>query len=340
MAILLAFVALYSAVGISVESASTKTNCDFVQPAKSCIQQSCVQSPCTMLCGLTAQYDTCQQSCDSRIGECDALNCVASRTCIQICSRSNCGNITSDAIDCTQTCSTGNCSTMACPHKSTKTCSQLSGKEMTCKANSCTQVCSDNYCQIACPNEGYNCTQTAVTADAAMECDRAVCQQGCTSNKEQCNMKCISSEVAGNCQQACVTSTCRSMTCESSNCTQGCVSGECNVTCPTGVKYCQQVAVQANVTMKCDANVCEQVCTTGNCSMTCSSSVKKCHQVCSSGNCLLQCDSENCMVDCFGKSMCINDSTNNKNNVATKSLHMWFSIFSFFGVAFITYTLG
>ncbi|CAH3137913.1 unnamed protein product, partial [Porites lobata] len=200
MAILLVFVALYSAVGISVESASTKTNCDFVQPAKSCIQQSCVQSPCTMLCGLTAQYDTCQQSCDSRIGECDALNCVASRTCIQICSRSNCGNITCDAIDCTQTCSTGNCSTMACPHKSTKTCSQLSGKEMTCKANSCTQVC-----------------------------------------------------------------------------------------------------------------------TTGNCSMTCSSSVKKCHQVCSSGNCLLKCDSENCMVDCFGKSMSINDSTNNKTNVATKS---------------------
>ena len=144
MAFLLLMVALLSTTGTFVYSASNKTNCNFMQNAKSCTQQSCVQSPCTMLCGLTTQYDDCQQLCGSRTGKCDTLKCLASNSCQQLCSQNNnCESLNCDAKNCVQFCTQANCSNMVC-HRTANSCSQGSGRKMICEANACTQICSTN----------------------------------------------------------------------------------------------------------------------------------------------------------------------------------------------------
>ena len=129
---LLLMIILLSATGTLVHSASNKTVCDFTPNGNSCLQNSCVQSPCTMLCGLKTNYVGCQQIC--RSSKCDALECRASDSCVQLCSQRNCGSMICDAKVCTQSCSSGNCSSMVCP-KTVNNCAQGSAKEMACEAN-------------------------------------------------------------------------------------------------------------------------------------------------------------------------------------------------------------
>ena len=191
MAFLLLMIALLSTTATFVYSASNKTNCDFMQTSKSCTQQSCMQSPCTMLCGFTTQ--------------CDTLQCSASSSCQQGRTENNCESLHCDTKNCVQFCTQANCSGIVCP-KTVNTCSQVSGRKMICEANAYTQVCNEKYCRMTCPVDGKNCTQQAIKAGAAMECDRSLCIQGCTS--DQCNMRCSSSASAGRCQQACTTSRC------------------------------------------------------------------------------------------------------------------------------------
>lgn len=91
--------ALLSATATLVHSVTNKTGCDSVQ-GNSCLQNSCAQSPCSMLCGLTTQYNRCEQNCHS--GICDSLRCRALDKCNQICLLSDCGSMTCDAKKCIQ----------------------------------------------------------------------------------------------------------------------------------------------------------------------------------------------------------------------------------------------
>ena len=283
-----------------------KTDCIFTSPDDHCKQFGCDFNPCTMLCGLTTQYDACSQSCHEN--RCDSLICRTSSQCRQMCpSASICGSITCDAEECDQFCGrSGNCNSMTCT-KTVKKCTQIQAREMTCEANACDQSCNKRECQMTCPVGGNNCKQVSTigaSASASMDCDRAVCDQGCYMGR--CNMTCQSSGVTtGSCKQFCSASTCESMVCNATNCSQVCFVGDCNMTCPFGVKSCTQEAHEKNVSMLCDGEVCKQVCSTGSCNMTCSANVKECHQICSSGKCIYKCDADKCKVEgCFDGSPC------------------------------------
>ena len=280
-------IALLSAINAFVNSASNKSHCDirYITPdGKWCTQnsKSCLPPPCTLLCGMSTQYNTCGQFCTQPSISCDILECRASQSCEQSCLRGNCGSMVCDANDCRQVCTSGNCSSMTCP-STVNSCVQLSASEMTCEADFCTQHCSQPECQMVCPAGSNNCTQgISIGASAAMECDRGVCEQVCF--KGRCNISCSSSVTTGRCEQRCLESKCEVMTCHATN--------------------CKQVARDGNLTMRCDGKVCEQACLSGDCNMTCSTSVKECHQICYSGKCLFSCDAEKCKVDCFGSSSC------------------------------------
>ena len=154
-------------------------DCDTKPNNNSCNQVSCAETPCTMQCGLKthAQYDTCGQiSLPSR---CDAFECRASEYCLQLCSLSNCGSLTCDAMACDQSCYMGNCSSLTCDKTSVR-CKQNSGSELTCEANACTQSCFREECRLTCPLGGANCTQEARESSADMKCDRNVCEQQCS----------------------------------------------------------------------------------------------------------------------------------------------------------------
>ena len=292
-------IALLFVIRTKVDSASNKTHCDTIRNNSICIQTSCLQSPCTLQCGLkTSQYDTCIQLCHS--GKCNAFECRASQRCLQHYVLNSFGSMSCYAKDCTQSCGLKNCNVMTCP-KTVNSCVQTSGREMTCEANICRQSCPKGGCRMACPIGGNNCTQAAVKGGAAMKCDRDVCEQLCTLG-ECSSMGCSSSVKTGKCQQLCTESKCESMTCGATKCNQTCSHGHCNMACSLGVKTCTQTGQLGNVTLQCDGDVCKQICKSGDCSMICSASVKECYQFCASGNCLYKCDAEICELTSLGGS--------------------------------------
>ena len=268
---LLLMVALLLVTGAVVDSASNKTNCDVMSNNSWCTQFSCVQPPCTMLCGLTSSYDVCEQDCNS--SRCNALECRSSKSCVQSCTSGTCEFMTCDAKKhCLQSCYNGTCRRFTCS-KTVKSCSQVSGSDMICEGDVCVQTCYHGVCRMTCPVGGTKCLQGSTKVVASMECDRGLCVQGCHDGR--CNMNCSSSVTAGSCDQRCRGS-CESMDCSARNCIQ--------------------VAYGKNAVLHCDGETCQQTCSTRseNCHMTCSASVKECHQICLSGKCLNKCDAEKC----------------------------------------------
>ena len=140
---LLFMMALLSVTATLVHSASNKTGCGFTQ-SNLCIQNSCVISPCSMLCGLTTQYNTLwikqmrrpEMSC---LGQVRSALFAEELWILYL----------KGAKHCSQACGVANCSSMTCPN-SVNRCEQLSARKMTCEANVCTQVCNENGCQMAC----------------------------------------------------------------------------------------------------------------------------------------------------------------------------------------------
>ena len=301
-----------------VDAASNKTNCDVIPNNSSCTQTSCVQPPCTMLCGLTSPYKVCRQLCHS--SRCNALECRASKSCLQLCRFVTCESMTCDAKDCTQSCFWGrNCSRMTCS-KTVKSCSQVSGSEMICEGDVCGQSCRDGRCHMTCPIGGTNCTQVSSKDGASMECNRGLCMQFCHDGR--CNMNCSSSVTAGLCHQTCGRDRCESMVCSATNCTQSLSSpggnttmqcegdvchqlshgGDSSLICPQGVKSCTQVAYERNVTLRCHGDVCQQVCFEGDCNLACLPGVTSCTQVAYEKNAVLHCDGETCQQTCSSDS--------------------------------------
>ena len=333
---LLLIIALLSVTATLVALASNKTNCDVIRNNGICIQTPCLQSPCTMQCGLATKYDICLQACHSN--KCDVLECRATERCQQTFVQNTFASMTCDAKDCSQSCSLGHCSSMRCL-KSVSSCVQTSGNKMSCEAVACTQSCPKGECQMICPLGGKTCAQAAMKGNALMECESGECEQHCIL-RGQCRMSCSSNLTTGSCHQVCNDSKCESMVCNTAKCTQicfrgdcemacpigaktciqtaqlgstslrcngelckqSCTNGDCNLVCPVGVKTCRQSATGGNVTMQCDGDVCKQSCTGGDCKMICSASVKECHQACSSerGNCHFNCKAEMCELTCLG----------------------------------------
>jgi len=76
---------LLSATGTSVGSIFNKTSCHHMPNAASCEQETWHQNgPLLMLCGLTTQYDICEQLCVTT-SQCNVLECRALDRCKQLC---------------------------------------------------------------------------------------------------------------------------------------------------------------------------------------------------------------------------------------------------------------
>lgn len=348
-------IAVLFATGTSVDSANNKTSCDETTNNTSCEQDIWRSSELSsMFCGLTTPYDNCKQLCyDS---QCDAIECRAPLKCDQSCYESHgCGSMTCDSKKCDQYCYPGVCNSMSCPN-TVENCEQRTARRMVCEADVCEQSCGymygTNKCHMTCRTGENACGQFGLTSsNALMECDRGVCDQQCGFGG-QCNMTCSSSATPGRCKQQCSWANCESMVCNATNCTQNCLFGECDMTCPLGVKTCTQNAYQdRGINMRCDGEVCKQICSNtggnGNCNMTCSKSVKECHQTCKEGSqCVFKCDAEKCKVeDCSKPSSCatvkptnsstnatINPTTSGKKGVrgAVPPLEIHFSVFALF----------
>ena len=322
--VLLTIVLLF-ATGTSVDSANNKTSCDKKPNNTSCEQDIWRSSELSsMFCGLTTSYDNCKQLCyDS---QCDIIECRASLKCDQSCYESQgCGAMTCDSKKCDQYCYPGVCNSMNCLN-TVDNCEQRTARRMVCDADVCEQICGYMYgrnkCHMTCRTRENACSQFGLTSsNAAMECDRGVCDQQCGIGG-QCNMTCSSSVTPGRCEQQCSWAKCELMVCNATNCTQNCLFGECDMTCPPGVKSCTQNAYHDDkvINMRCDGEVCKQICSKGNCNMTCSKSVKQCHQTCKEGSqCVYNCDAEKCKVeDCSKPSSCATvKPTNSSMTTAT-----------------------
>ena len=170
----------------------------------------------------------------SQASRCDVLECRASEYCLQLCTLSNCGSLSCDAMVCDQPCYMGNCSSLTCGKTSAR-CKQRSGSELTCEADACTQSCFREECRLTCPLGGANCTQEARESSADVKCDKNVCEQQCSFG--QCNMNRLSSVMpAGLCQRVCDFGTSESMTCNAKQCIQVCQDTKCAMTCPREAK--------------------------------------------------------------------------------------------------------
>ena len=184
----LAFIiTVLSLTGTMVNSASNITSCDAPLSDITCVQGSCQQPPCTMHCGLTTAYDTCEQSCSS--SSCDSIKCNASDRCLQRCRDGNCTAMICDAKNCFQSCTGGNCSLMTCSEntRDASTCEQTSTTaEMICGKDTCTQNCDRGNCNLICLSSvklcthncnGGNCTSTCAAQECKLNCEGGSCTE-------------------------------------------------------------------------------------------------------------------------------------------------------------------
>ena len=168
---LVLIITILSLAATMVDSASDITSCDAPLSNTTCQQGSCLQPPCTMRCGLTTPYDTCEQRCDA--SSCDSLKCNASGLCRQGCSNGNCESITCDAKSCFQSCNRGNCTLMTCSDnaKNTTACEQSSTTaEMICESDTCTQNCDTGNCNMTCSSSVKLCTQNCNGGNCRYTC--------------------------------------------------------------------------------------------------------------------------------------------------------------------------
>ena len=162
-------ITVLSLTGTIVNSASNITSCDGPPSNTTCKQRSCLQPPCTMLCGLTTAYDTCEQSCSS----CDSIKCNASDRCLQQCNGGNCMAMICDAKNCFQFCIRGNCGSMTCSEntRDASTCEQTSTTaEMICGKDTCTQNCHAGNCNLICLSSVKQCTHNCNGGNCRSTC--------------------------------------------------------------------------------------------------------------------------------------------------------------------------
>ena len=90
---------------------ATKTSCDLgLSSNVKCYQGACSLQPCPTICGVTAPYDQCEQSCTGAV--CDTLACTSSIVnCSQSCTGSRCKSLQCDSKICEQECKGSMCIT-------------------------------------------------------------------------------------------------------------------------------------------------------------------------------------------------------------------------------------
>lgn len=179
-----------SLAGAMVDSASNITSCDAPLSNTTCQQGSCLQPPCTMHCGLTTPYDTCEQRCNAN--SCDSLKCNASVRCLQQCNDGNCISMTCDATNCFQSCNRGNCSLMTCSEnaRNASTCEQSSmTAEMICGNDICTQNCDAGNCRMICSSSVKQCTQNCNVGNCFYMCEAQTCYLNCEGGGNCTNIK-------------------------------------------------------------------------------------------------------------------------------------------------------
>ena len=141
---------------------ATKTSCDpGLSSNVKCYQGACSLQPCPTICGETAPYDQCEQSCKGAV--CDTLACTSSIVnCSQSCNRSSCKSLQCDSKRCEQECKGSMC---------IMTCSSSSDK--------CIQNCIGGRCKMICAPGVKECQQICSGGDCAFQCDADKCSLIC-----------------------------------------------------------------------------------------------------------------------------------------------------------------
>ena len=140
----------------------TKTSCYPVLSSNvKCYQAYCYLQPCSFICGVTAPYDQCEQSCTGAL--CDTLACTSSIvSCLQSCPKSRCKSLQCDSERCEQVCNEGMCN---------MTCSSSSDK--------CIQSCTGGLCKMICAPGVKECQQICSGGECTFQCDADKCSLSC-----------------------------------------------------------------------------------------------------------------------------------------------------------------
>ena len=141
---------------------ATKTSCDLgLSNNVKCYQGACSQQPCATVCGVTAPYDQCEQSCKGAVR--DTLACTSSITnCLQSCTGAGCKSLECDSKRCQQECKGGMCN---------MTCSSSSDK--------CIQNCTGGFCTMICSPGVKECQQICTRGECPFKCDADKCSLSC-----------------------------------------------------------------------------------------------------------------------------------------------------------------
>ena len=141
---------------------ATKTSCDpGLSSNVKCYQGACSLQPCPTICGVTAPYDQCEQSCEGPV--CDTLACTSSIVnCSQSCTGSRCKSLQCDSKRCEQECKESMCN---------MTCSSSSDK--------CIQSCIGARCRMICAPGVKECQQICSGGECAFQCDADKCSLSC-----------------------------------------------------------------------------------------------------------------------------------------------------------------
>ena len=141
---------------------ATKTSCDpGLSSNVKCYQGACSLQPCPTICGVTAPYDQCEQSCEGAV--CDTFACTSSIVnCSQSCTGSRCKSLQCDSKRCEQECKGSMCN---------MTCSSSSDK--------CIQSCIGARCKMICAPGVKECQQICSGGECAFQCDADKCSLSC-----------------------------------------------------------------------------------------------------------------------------------------------------------------
>ncbi len=216
---------------------------------------------------------------------------------------------------------------------SVKYCDQFcygDGCSSKCDAEKCSLVCTGGACNMTCPSgvkecnlycvRGGSCNSKCNAEKCSLDCGGGACNMTCPSGVKECHLNCADGKChfncdAEHCQRNCAGG-CRTPIdpgsyitcsrcwppsyCNAEKCTLPCTWGGCNMSCPSSVKYCDQICTGGRCRSKCDAEKCVLDCTGGGCNMACPSGVKECNLYCTGGGCHFDCDAEKCTLDCTG----------------------------------------
>ena len=141
---------------------ATKTSCDpGLSSNVKCYQGACSLQPCPTICGVTAPYDQCEQSCTGAV--CDTLAC------------------TSSIVNCSQSCTGGRCKSLQCDSKICEQECKGSMCNMSCSSSSdkCIQSCTGGLCKMICAPGVKECQQICSGGECAFQCDADKCSLSC-----------------------------------------------------------------------------------------------------------------------------------------------------------------